>query len=245
MPQDFQIIFLALCGSIILLSLVLFILYSISRYRKAQSLHVEKLLKSKLEVRDETLKFVAEELHDDTGQLLSLSKIHAHQLAESHPEDKNATEILGLISDSLDKIRNLSHVLKTDGSAELGIIDILKNEKRKIDSLGSHKVEIKSSNDVGFSIENERLSVVHRIIQEAVNNILKHANAKKIIFDVYQKNKIRHITVSDDGKGYKLFHEKPEGIGIKNMKERAELIGAKLLLNSKEGRGSSVEIILD
>ncbi|MEM7163216.1 MAG: ATP-binding protein [Bacteroidota bacterium] len=216
---------------------------SVIRYRKARAEHLRELLETELKVREETLAYVSEELHDDVGQLLSLSKIHAYQINEILPNESSSGELVQLISQSLEKIRNISHVLKKEGENHLDVIQILNEEKQKVEALGNYSVEIKTSLE-SVEIENFKIPMVHRIIQEAINNALKHAKADSIEFKIAHEGSKLKIAVKDNGSGFDTNIDKIEGIGISNMKERANLIGAELILNSTLGIGSSVEIIL-
>ena len=240
MSEDLPIVISIVFGTLILLSLAVFILFSVLKYRKAQTEYSEELLLTRITVRDETLKFISEELHDDVGQLLSLGKIHAHQIVEEYPNDNNVSQILELIGDSLEKVRGISHVLNTSGENNEGIMEILRSEKRKIEALGDIKVEISRDESVEFALENEQILIVHRIIQESVNNILKHANAKNIKFEIVGSSNKRSIVISDDGIGYDLIAIGSGGIGLKNMRSRAKLLRGEIKIDSSRFEGTRV-----
>ncbi len=243
MSRDIQIIIVAVFAAFMLLAVISFLVFAVVKYRRAKIDHRNELLRTQIKVRNEAMKYVSEELHDDVGQLLSLSRIHAFQLNENHPEDESAIELLSLITSSLEKVRNISHVLINGDRGQLNLSEIIKEEKRKINALGD--IEILMNGDLeNIDVESEKVPFIHRIIQEALNNIVKHSEASEIELDVSQNEHKKIIRIRDNGKGFDSSKGGLKGIGLKNMQERADLIGAEIIINSAQGKGSSIELIL-
>jgi signal transduction histidine kinase len=158
-------------------------------------------------------------------------------------KDKEMKELIKypmeLIDTAIQEIRSLSSKnvtplkdVKLNELLELLIDDLNKNTKIKSVFIYDIKME-DISDDLKLNI--------YRVIQEQINNIVKHAKPENVSVSVQAKNKIIHVTVTDDGKGFDM-KKKRTGIGISNMMNRVESFNGKMRITSSPGKGCTTEI---
>lgn len=220
-------------------------------YRKRKLLHqheldlmnerfASELLRTQLEVRQRTMEYVGRELHDNVGQQLTLAFLYLQQ----HPQNpQQLAAVSGLINDSLTELRDLSRGLVDAGlheSQELS--DLIVLERDKVRSAGVCGMTFEQSGDP-FGIHVPARIVILRILQEFVQNSIKHSRCTQISVTLEYLTKEIRLCASDNGKGFELLHDHP-GIGIKNMKRRAELFGGSLLIESTPGKGTTIVLTI-
>ncbi len=195
---------------------------------------------------------IARELHDDTGQVLTLLLIRL-KLLESLPGAEaiqpQIEELRGLIASAIDQVRRLALNLRPPTIDQLGLIPALRSLVATFtESTGLHvSVELPRE---PITLARERTLAVYRVVQEALTNTAKHAGAQHISVVVRREGDWLVAVVRDDGRGFipETFagrHRQPSGgagVGLFGMEERARLAGGSLALQSAPGRGSSVTL---
>lgn len=189
---------------------------------------------------------IAAELHDGVGQLLSTALMNMNGLVgqlqyQNGEEEEKAQNTLALINDSYDEMRSISHQMMPNALLKAGLTSAVKDFVNKID-----KNKIKVSLEVlGL---NERLdqqveSVLYRVIQETVNNVIKHAQATKLAIQFLKDEDGIAITIEDDGKGFDTSSlNQNSGIGLKNMISRIAFLKGTIDFDSAPGKGTLVAI---
>ena len=190
---------------------------------------------------------LAKDLHDGLGGMLSGIKFSLNTMKENlimTPDNAQAFErSIDMLDSSIQEMRRVAHNLMPETLLKYGLDTALKDFCSYIHGSGVLKVNYQS-----FGLENiqmqESVSVsVYRIIQELVNNILKHANARFALVQLTFSGETLLIDVEDDGKGFDLkVLEKQKGIGWKNIYSRLEYLNGKLDLQSEQGKGASIHI---
>ena len=204
----------------------------------------EEILRSQLEIQEQTLKNISQEIHDNIGQLLSLTKLN---LATADIEQKETARQKidnshQLVSKAIVDLRNLSRSLDTDHISEKGLEASIAFELELIEKTGKHKTEFKVEGNV-VKPDKQKELILFRIVQECFNNIIKHADANAIkVFMVYGADSVS-ITITDNGKGFNMEISET-GLGLRNMSNRAKLIGAEFSINSIPGDGTRIGILL-
>jgi signal transduction histidine kinase len=144
-----------------------------------------------------------------------------------------------------EEIRNISHELSLDTfNSEVGYITIVQNLLRDQSKISNFKYEIRNDSEIVWEeIESAIKINLFRIIQEAIQNINKYAEAKivKLNFDKLLDH--LELTIEDDGKGFKLSKSR-KGIGIKNMRSRAHKMRGKITINSRTNRGTTIHVVV-
>jgi two-component system sensor histidine kinase UhpB len=195
---------------------------------------------------------IARELHDDTGQVLTLLLIRL-KLLESLPGAEvvqpQIEELRGLISNAIDQVRRLALNLRPPTIDQLGLLPALRSLVATFtESTGLH-VTLELPREP-IALARERTLAVYRVVQEALTNAAKHAGAQQISVVVRREADWLVAIVRDDGRGYtpETFigrHRQSlggAGVGLFGMEERARLAGGSLALQSALGRGASVTL---
>ena len=196
-------------------------------------IYEEMINKSSIEIRENTLKNIAWELHDNVGQLLSLARLELNILkSKSGENQEKIIEVADIVGTSLQEIRALSKTLNPEFISGIGLIEAIKLEVDRFNRLNYIKsnVEIKGE---PYKISNKDEVILFRIIQEFISNTIKHAQATNLLISLNYYPEELQITVKDDGKGFDV--EKAEyGSGLINMRSRAELINTLFDIDSNE-----------
>lgn len=204
----------------------------------------KELTKTQLEIQEQTLKNVGRELHDNVGQMLAYSNMQLNALGASVNETlkPKIDNIQSVVKDSIEEVRGLSKTLNSDVSLKLGLKDSIKNEVQRLNKLKSVSASFEIIGEQQDIINDQDEIFIYRIIQEFLSNSLKYSEADQITIKLNYTNDNLIINVSDNGKGFDIDSIE-KGSGIINIKSRAELINAKLSLNSEINKGTF--LILD
>src|SRR5579863_6152016 len=210
----------------------------------------QELLRTQLEIQEQTLKNISQEIHDNIGQVLSLAKLNlatidvskALRLQEKIDESKN------LVGKVIQDLRDLAKSLNTDYVVQMGLARSIEYELELINKTELFKTSFRISGSV-IRMEKQNELVIFRIVQETLNNIIKHSGATEITVLLVYSPEIFELSIMDNGQGFNL-EASPEkyrgssGLGIKNMQNRAELIQAHFTISSDSGRGTFTKLTL-
>jgi signal transduction histidine kinase len=238
-----KIIFVLIIGliifSILLGGIVLFIL----QFRKHKILHMEELLKTKLEIQDETLTYIGRELHDNLGQLLTVTKIHSNRLVKTYPEDTKMAALDSVIEKTISELRGLSRSLNNSRINDFGLVKEIANEVERIEKMQVAEIDWQTSGEQ-IALNTDKSIILYRVIQEFLNNSLKYSAAKKIKIHLHYLPHELHIELSDNGSGFEIQHAK-SGSGITNIKNRVHLLHANSFsFQSAPGQGTQLSLTL-
>ncbi|HRD57283.1 MAG TPA: ATP-binding protein [Ferruginibacter sp.] len=210
-----------------------------------QSQHTQALLQSQLKIKEQTLKNISEEIHDNVGQALSLAKLNLNTLDinTGAGKEEKIEKSIDLLSKAIHDLRNLSRNLNGEKEAGMCLTDAIDNELQIIQNAGLMQTSFIMEGNP-YSLQNHDEMVIFRIVQEALNNTVKHSNAKNIYIRVNYQPAYCNISIEDDGVGFNAMPgaEIQVGIGLKNMQNRAALIGASLKIEAIPGKGTKVQI---
>jgi len=245
-------------GAVIFLILAgLFIGFILLSVQKRKRLEVEKqqlqsqfqqeLLKTQLEIQEETLKKISEEIHDNIGQALSLAKLNLNtmDITKQKELEQKILNSKELVSKAINDLRDLSRSFNTDNIAAIGLSRAIEYELEMVQKSGSHKTTT-IVNGTTARLEPQKELILFRIAQEVFQNIIKHANANTITVQIDYSGGQVELKIADDGKGFDLTPLNDEkntfGLGIRNMHNRAKLIGGRFHMQSSPGLGTRVSI---
>jgi len=181
------------------------------------------------------------EIHDNVGQLLSVSKMQLNRLElKVSDENKEALrETTALVSKSLTDLRALSKSLNPVSIQEMGLVKALKLEIDRYNRLNFIKAKLEIEKEP-FRLDKEKETILFRFVQEFIHNSIKHAKASELNILLHYNNDDIEITVSDNGIGFNTNKKSAKkGIGLLNMKSRAKLIKAEFKLTSIKGKGTT------
>nr|WP_294936550.1 ATP-binding protein [uncultured Flavobacterium sp.] len=249
--EEIQLLIISL--SIVLFTLLMTLLLLFFFFQKKKSkflidrieselLFQSELTKSKIEIKEQTLTNVSRDLHDNIGQILSVALMQMNILItnEENYTKENLEDIKELINKSLNEIRILTKLINGDITIQSNFIDTVSEDLNRITKLKKMHCNLEVRGEIQ-KINREHETIIYRILQEAISNILKHSHSETILIDIsFGRNKCR-ISVIDSGRGF-CYKSCEKGSGIFNMKNRAELIGAKLSVVSEPGKGAELNI---
>lgn len=207
------------------------------RVREIQAEYEKTVLNVEKELREDILAHVGRELHDNVGQLLSLAKMN---LSSSKPEKISEGKVM--VNEIIHEVRALSKTLNLDWVEAISMEDFIQRELKKLETAEFCKVAFHQSGEV-LRLDKDRKLVLIRIIQESLNNAIKHAQPKLIEIYVDSEPSRSVIKVMDDGKGFD-YTGQSSGSGIYNLKNRMATIGGEMVLHSVPGKGTEIKLIL-
>lgn len=201
-----------------------------------------------IEAQEEERKRLSREIHDGPAQMMANVMMRS-DLIERIYKEYGATEALAevknlktMVRNALYEVRRIIYDLRPMALDDLGLVPTLKKYLQTIEEY--HSTTSISYINVG---EEKRLPTKYevalfRLIQESVQNVLKHANAKEIKVKLEMAQEQITVLVKDNGQGFNIDERKDESFGIIGMRERVELLGGKISINSKIGKGTTVLI---
>lgn len=193
-------------------------------------------------IREEERKLLARDIHDELGQILTAVKIDLRLLEKTSTENtKEIGAIALLIQDGINATRGLVNQLRPELLQELGLIEAVKDLISKLKMIT--KVNISFRNEVKSLKLNFNISLpLYRIIQESLNNVIKHSKSKtaNVSFKIKGNNLI--IKIKDFGIGFDRKEIKTGSFGLLGMRERLIPLNGKLNIESKRGKGTTVTV---
>lgn len=218
----------------------------IEEKERLQSEFQQELLKTQIEVQEQTLTNISREIHDNITQVLSFVKLNLAMIdsADEHCKSK-VNESRELVAQTINDLRNLSKSLSFEHIARLGLVKTLEIESERINSSGIINTQVVVEGEV-YSLGEQRELVLFRIFQEALNNTLKHSGAKHLKINLQYSKLLLNLTLEDDGVGFSPgLIDDNLGSGLKNMQSRAALIGAVAIIDSLPGKGCCIKVTLN
>jgi two-component system, NarL family, sensor kinase len=192
---------------------------------------------------------LAKDLHDGLGGMLSGIKYSFTTMKGNlimTPDNQQAFErSIDMLDSSIMELRRVAHNMMPEALLRFGLDTALKDFCNEINQSGALKVTYQSIGLEGFAIDQTTAVSLYRIVQELLNNVMKHARATSAIVQLTKLNEQLSITVEDDGKGFDTgLLAGSKGIGWINIRNRVELLKGKLDITSRESVGTSVQIEL-
>jgi signal transduction histidine kinase len=206
--------------------------------------HQKQLTQATIDGQEKERTEVGKELHDNIGQQLTTVKLYL-DMAKSGAASPSNPELLDMalkgVSDLINEVRAMSRSLVPPTLRDLGLIDSLHELVSSISRVQVITINLHYEGFEEESLEENKKLMFFRIIQEQLNNIIKHANATRATVSLAATTKAILLQIKDDGKG---FDPKTvcKGIGFTNIRNRAELFGGKLEIISSPGKGSTVKV---
>lgn len=249
MEQDpSQIIFVIILGIVLMLFMSGFIVVMVLLHRQRQFQNRQKIdhitaeydktvLNAEKEIREQTLIHVGQELHDNIGQLLSLIK-----LTLRHAEPQRVAEAKSLVQEAINELRNLSKAISLDWIKEVNLKQFISNELQKISSLEFCKTELYDEVEEIELEENTKLVLI-RVIQECLNNAIKHASPSLICIKIQMSGEAIAISIEDDGIGFDVS-QRSDGQGMSNLQTRMTTIGGSVKICSALNKGTQIRLTL-
>jgi len=204
----------------------------------------KQLLESKLEIQEQTFNMISQEIHDNVGQILSLAKVQLSILEQRKVMDG---ELLGNvkenISQAMTELRDIAKSLSSDRIQQVSLQEGINEEIRRINKSGFIHI-VAEVQGTEKTLPDQHKMIAFRIVQEGLQNIIKHAGASDVQVSIRYLEHCIFITLADNGVGFNSETElkKRDGLGLQNILRRAELVGGKAEIKSKPGEGTILQI---
>ena len=207
-----------------------------------------KALRQLNETLEEEIKRIAYAVHDEAGQLLVAVHLALADVAQDIPQGQRAqiTQIEDLLNEVEKHLRRYSHELRPTILDDLGWIPAVRFLSEGISKRANLPINIETK--VTCRLPGTVETTLYRVVQEALTNSVKHAQAKNIWIRAWFKDKVLHCSIRDDGAGFdaQAFQASTnkKGLGLIAMRERLSAIGGTLLIESSQRRGTELIIRL-
>ncbi len=244
--NSYLVILSALVAVVVLLSLLFY-----NRYKsKQEKILAHEVLKQQdqrtravIEAEEKERARIARELHDSVGQQLSAVKINLSALEGDLQNQKTKYELLiNLVDEAVREVRNISHNMMPNTLMRSGLVSAVREFVDKIAVSGLAKINLEIAgleNRLGATVE----TVLYRVLQECVSNIIKHAHAKTITIQFVKHDDAVSMMIEDDGSGFDTKNINDyEGIGLKNIISRVQFFNGTVGFDSALGKGTTANI---
>lgn len=202
------------------------------------------------DVREEERRRIAREIHDELGQILTVGRIDLTRLSSRLEEPKEnlqryITDLIAILEQASDTARSISENLRPGMLDLLGLGPALEHHVKRFQESTDIECALKMENEGEFNIDDHVATVAFRIVQEALTNVARYADATQVKISVSDLGKELIIIVQDNGIGMSEENtDKKASFGILGMKERTKMLGGTLLIESDIGRGVRIEVSL-
>ncbi|BDQ11458.1 ATP-binding protein [Sediminibacterium sp. TEGAF015] len=243
---------------IALISIGLIALFVYYLYKRKQNIQIsihqkEMLIQQKnatidiINAEEKERKRIASDLHDGVGQMMSAAYMNLQaikdQLNNISPDDAELfNKSMSLVKESCDEVRQVSHNMMPNALLVKGLA---KAVQEFIGQINQRNLKINLSTEgILHALPSHVEGVLYRVIQESVNNVIKHAMATHLDISINQSEDGIDVMIEDNGKGFEngLIHK--EGIGLSNIKSRIHYLGGTVEWNTSLGNGTLVAIYI-
>jgi len=243
-----QVYIVILTGIFLMLMMVAFVISMVLIHRQKQLKNQQQMnmmkaeyentiLNVEKEIQEQTLIYVGQELHDNIGQMLTLAKLY---LNSNNPEQLSESRVL--ISQTIKEVRSLSKSLNINWVEHISIYEFAATELAKIEKTGLCKTGLTFDDEL-LDLEKDKKIVLVRLLQESLNNAIKHAQPTLIKVNLHRNEKTVECSIIDNGKGFHL-HTKSKGMGLNHLNERMKSVGGRSEITSNIGIGTEIKLIL-
>lgn len=185
---------------------------------------------------------IGKELHDNISQMLTSTKLFL-DILKTKTDDELVDRSIKNINSIIQEVRSLSRSLVPSSIADLGLIASMNDLFENIRAANVVEVEFYPDNETDHLLSANSKLTLYRIVQEQINNIIRHAQAKQIFVELFPEEGNVELIIADDGVGFDPETIK-KGMGLKNMRSRAELLSGKLDVISTPGKGSKIKVLI-
>lgn len=219
--------------------------------KKLQEVMIEQqdlATKAVIQAEENERQRIAADLHDGIGQMLTavrlnLEGLHDRVNLQQHEDQMVYQKVLHLVEESAKEVRTVSHSIMPNALIKSGLGHAIKDFVEKINTteiiIHLHTQGLQEKLDTNIEI------VVYRIIQECVNNVIKHSKANKLDISILKDDEGLRVTIEDNGIGFnKANLENPSGIGMRNIQARVDYLKGNLDIDTQPGKGTLIAFFI-
>jgi two-component system, NarL family, sensor kinase len=236
----------------LLSSLIFYLFYNRNKIKQAAVLQAAIIkqqdisTKGIIEAEERERKRIASDLHDGVGQLMTAAWLNMQAINEKTKNiDSETTDLLNkamhLVDESCKEVRAVSHNMMPNALLKKGLVNAIREFLQQI-NIKSTKINLQTDG-LNNPLSNHIETVMYRVIQESVNNVIKHAQATSLDISINQDETGIDVMIEDNGKGFNFSEaNKKDGIGLQNIKSRIEYLKGTVEWNTAENKGTLVAI---
>jgi two-component system NarL family sensor kinase len=204
--------------------------------------HENDMLRSQLEIQEQTFQNISREIHDNIGQKLTLAKLQLNTIDLSmEPSSQSMVEdVVKIIGGAIRDLSDISRSMSSEVIMNSGFIKALEFEINQLNKTRLYSIILKITGDTEFMDSGKEL-LLFRIVQEALSNIMKHSEATEVSVEVHYTKTDLTLTINDNGKGFDS-ESNLNANGLINMAKRAKMLDGLFEINSKKGEGTTIII---
>jgi signal transduction histidine kinase len=242
----FMLTFLFFVISLVFILFVVFLSRKMIQHRKKiaamELAKVKQDLRDSLEIQEKDLEKLGADLHDELGPTLSAVKLKINSLSSNSPiPPADLQQLRSMLDHTIYNVRTLSHALYPNALKEFGMVNAVQDLIKRLSTLTDVQFSTEIDPEANKLDYNIQLSL-YRIIQEFFNNSLKHSGCSQINLHLDINDQAVTLELSDNGKGFEMTGGQKEGLGLKNMRMRAESIDATFQWLSEKEKGAILQV---
>jgi PAS domain S-box-containing protein len=218
------------------------------KVRLEEKLKEEKLLKQKeiteamIQVQEKERYEISTELHDNVNQQLTVAMMYIASAQQKHPDDSDVLkQSSGFILNAIEEIRKLSQTLVSPMIKHFGLSKAVEGLLDDISAVNTLQIELTADLFFEEDIKYDFKLSIFRIVQEQMNNIIKHARAKHVNIELKRDETSIYLNIQDDGVGFEINQQR-KGIGIYNIISRSDLYNGIVDIQTAPGKGCAIHI---
>lgn len=235
---DKQLVIGVIISLVVIVSLLIFIVAVILLYQRKIREKQQSIFQSVIDAEEKERNRIAKDLHDSLGASLSAVKLYFESLMPNISDKEKSELVYNMLDDACNEVRSISHQMMPQVLLNEGLYVAIRqfcaplmqlpNLKFELNILGSERRPPKPSTEL----------MIYRILQEVINNAIKHSNASHIIVQVIQSNNELIMSVEDNGIGLSFdLDSKFNTLGISNLKSRVNYLNGKIIFENNDEKG--------
>jgi two-component system, NarL family, sensor kinase len=254
--QETEITIAIVAASVLFVLFAGFIITFLFFYNKKKRLHHQQLeeqqktfekeaFRSEMEVREQTLRHIAEEIHDNVGQVMLLAKLNLNKILMNTP-DKAIEETRDIIGEAINDLRDMSKSFHSDHVNSLDLNSAIEKELQRLEKTGLFETSFIIDGELA-EIDSSKKLILFRMVQEILQNMMKHSQSNKVMVHLIYQKEFLILDVGDNGRGFDVDKQLEKnngetGSGLLNLKHRANALGAQLIIESHPDQGTRIHI---
>jgi two-component system, NarL family, sensor histidine kinase UhpB len=209
-----------------------------------QLLLQKQLTENTIQTQERERAELGKELHDNINQILATAKLFTEMaISEGGMRDEFLRRSYSHIVNAISEIRKLSHELIPPSLGDIGLNDALQEMVNSLNSAQRIKIHLKTEGLRKAELSENKKLMVFRIVQEQLNNILKHSKASNVEVELNTAQNFLYVTIKDNGIGFDPA-KKTNGIGLRNIGNRVEVYNGQMKIKSAPGKGCELRIVI-
>ncbi len=215
----------------------------ISEAVRERETRIAELSAHLLRVQEEERKRISRELHDETGQALMVIRLYLGMLESSSSgrSREKISETLAVVDRTIEGIRRIVARLSPLVLQELGLVAAIRKEAKDLAKNAGVRARVIIADDAG-RLQAECETAIYRVVQEALHNVAKHAQAKSVTVQMVQQDGLVRVSIEDDGQGFSKGSFTGRSFGLAGIRERIGSLGGEVRVTSSRGKGTRIEV---